>query len=467
MADTKHFILQPEDLQRFFSLARELLCITDKKGRFVYSNDAWKDMMGYTKEDLAKKNIMDFVHVDDVGSTVNTIKELMNQEQVGCFVNRCYAENGSARFIEWRLGLDGEYIYSIGRDITQDVTEERKKKEAIVYLNYHDRLTGLYNRAFFEEETKRLDTERQLPISLIMGDVNGLKMSNDVYGHREGDHLLQSIAYILKESCRAEDLIARWGGDEFVILLPQTPEKIADIICKRIRKACLEASTETSRLSISLGYATKTKAQEDIMNVLKKAEDFMYKRKLLESKSLRSSIIASMKKSLFEKSHETEEHAERLGKLSRKIGIVMGLTENELNELELLAMLHDIGKIAINDSILTKPAELTSEEWIEMKKHSGIGYRIAQSAPELAQIAEYILSHHERWDGAGYPQGLKGERIPLLARIISVVDAYDAMVNDRPYRRALSHHQAKTELLKNAGKQFDPQIVYVFLESVV
>ncbi|MEL7567761.1 MAG: diguanylate cyclase, partial [Dehalobacterium sp.] len=351
--------------------------------------------------------------------------------------------------------------------VFRDVFKERMKKEAIIYLSYHDRLTGLYNRAFFEEEAERLDTERQLPISLIMGDVNGLKMTNDVYGHRKGDQLLIAIAKILKDSCRGEDLIARWGGDEFVILLPQTPGIIADEICKRIRKACNKVSLENHTLSISLGFSTKEKASENLMNVLQKAEDYMYKRKLLESKSMRTSIITSMKKTLHEKSHETEEHIDTLNVLTKKIGCILGLSENELNDLEVLSMLHDIGKVAINDSILMKPHELTDEEWIEIKKHPAIGYRIAQSAPELAQIAEYILSHHERWDGKGYPQGLMGESIPLLARILSVVDAYDTMLKDRPYRRALTHSEAKEELIRNAGKQFDPQIVKLFIENVI
>lgn len=351
--------------------------------------------------------------------------------------------------------------------VFRDVFKDRMKKEAIIYLSYHDRLTGLYNRAFFEEEAERLDTERQLPISLIMGDVNGLKMTNDVYGHRKGDNLLIAIAKVLKESCRTEDLIARWGGDEFVILLPKTSGKIADEICKRIRTACNKATIEQHTLSISLGYATKEKLSENIMNVLQKAEDFMYKRKLLESKSMRTSIICSIKKTLHEKSHETEEHVERLNALTKKIGGILGLTENELNDLEVLSMLHDIGKVAINDSILMKPCELNDEEWAEIKKHPAIGYRIAQSAPEMAQISEYILSHHERWDGKGYPQGLMGESIPLLARILAVVDAYDTMLKDRPYRRSLTHLEAKEELIKNAGKQFDPKIVQVFIENVI
>ena len=141
----------------------------------------------------------------------------------------------------------------------------------------------------------------------------------------------------------------------------------------------------------------------------------------------------------------------------------MDLTDAQLNELELLSTLHDIGKIGINDNILNKPGKLTEDEWVDMKKHPEIGYRIAMTTPELVPIADYILSHHEHWDGSGYPQGSKREEIPLLSRIIAVADAYDAMTSDRPYRRAMTKNAAIEEIKKNAGTQFDPYIAELFL----
>ena len=199
----------------------------------------------------------------------------------------------------------------------------------------------------------------------------------------------------------------------------------------------------------------------DILNV---AEDFMYRHKLLESRSYRSSVISSLKKMLYEKSFETEEHAMRLTGLCADAGRLMGLSQSDLNDLELFSMLHDIGKIVVKDSVLLKPSKLTEDEWTEMRKHCEIGYRIAQSAPELSHVADYILCHHEHFDGSGYPQGLKGTQIPLLARILSVADSYDAMVNDRYYRKALSKDAAIAELKRCAGTQFDPDIVKVFLK---
>lgn len=361
---------------------------------------------------------------------------------------------------------DVNLLQSISRLITQVILQQRVKEE-LQTERYHDSLTGLYNRRFFDVELRRLDTARQLPISIIMGDVNGLKLINDVYGHQEGDRLLQSIAQILKSFCRAEDVIARWGGDEYIILLPQTSPEAAAEVCKRINEVCKKQDQARKYLSISLGCATKKEAVEDIMQTLKKAEDSMYKSKLLEHRSLRCSIIASLKNTLLEKNPGLEDHSERMKYFCQKISGSIGLSENNINALDLLCMLRDIGNIAITDSILAKRDKLTEEEWSEIKKHSEIGYRIAQADPELSQIAEYILSHHERWDGKGYPQGLKGENIPLLSRIMAVVAAYDAMISDRPYRRDLSISEAKKELLANSGTQFDPEIVRIFLEVVL
>jgi len=169
---------------------------------------------------------------------------------------------------------------------------------------------------------------------------------------------------------------------------------------------------------------------------------------------------------MFEKSQETEEHAERMVQLSKLIGHAMALTESQMNELELLSTLHDIGKMGVSAEILSKPGKLSESEWAEIRKHPEIGFRIAQATSELIPIAEYILYHHERWDGKGYPEGLIGEKIPLLSRIIAIVDAFDAMTNDRAYRSAMTRPEAMEEIRKNSGTQFDPDISRVFLEKV-
>jgi diguanylate cyclase (GGDEF)-like protein len=347
----------------------------------------------------------------------------------------------------------------LGFAIAQNEAEKKSR-----YLSFHDSLTGLYNRAYFEEEMKRLDRERQLPISVIMGDVNGLKLVNDGLGHSAGDEILRQTARVLKGACRAEDVIARWGGDEFVILLPHAPENAAKSVCSRITEACRGIRMGPVGLSIALGYATKTEPRQRLKDTLDKAENWLYQRKLLEGKSQRSDIISSLDSALREKSHETEEHVKRITDMAIRIGKVLGLSDSDLNGLELLARLHDIGKIGVPDIILNKPGQLSKDEWIVMKKHPEIGYRIAVALPDLASIGESILAHHERWDGKGYPRGLRNEEIPLLARIIAVVDAYDVMTRGRPYMPAVSCDKALDEICRNSATQFDPQVVQAFMQ---
>ncbi|MEM5768383.1 MAG: HD-GYP domain-containing protein, partial [Bacillota bacterium] len=206
--------------------------------------------------------------------------------------------------------------------------------------------------------------------------------------------------------------------------------------------------------------------ESSIQTAMQQAEKNMYQQKLLDGKSFRNAIISTLLATLYEKSNETEEHSKRMEHHCHHIGRRLQLSSKEMDELSLLALLHDIGKVGINPNILQKPGALTPAEWDDMKRHPEIGYRIAQATPELAAVADLILSHHERWDGKGYPRGLKETEIPLPCRILAVTDAYDAMTNDRAYRRAMSSEDAICELGRNAGTQFEPRIVSFFLESL-
>ncbi len=343
-----------------------------------------------------------------------------------------------------------------------DITERKRAEAQVRYLSFNDKLTGLYNRAFFEEELSRLDTERQWPLSLIMGDVNGLKLINDAMGHECGDQLLQKVAEVLQKSCRQEDLIARWGGDEFIILLPKTKVQGARKICERIKENSENIKDFPIPISISLGIASKNNSGQDMQAVIKTAEDKMYRNKLLESKSARSSFLLSLQETLWAKSHETEEHCRRVKELAVLLGEKLDLPESELDDLRLLALLHDVGCVAIPNDILDKPSPLTPREWETVKKHPETGYRIALTLPELAPIAGAILAHHERWDGEGYPLGLRADEIPLISRILAIIDAFEVMTAGRPYKKAISADEAREEIRRCAGSQFDPNLVEIF-----
>ncbi|MCF6464853.1 sensor domain-containing diguanylate cyclase/phosphohydrolase [Clostridium sp. Cult2] len=348
--------------------------------------------------------------------------------------------------------------------VFRDITKEIEKEKEILYLSYHDNLTGLYNRAFFEEELKRLDNERNLPISIIMGDVNGLKITNDVFGHESGDKLLKSVADVLKLSCRSQDIIARWGGDEFIILLPKTSKEIGHLICERIKNNIINSDNLASFINISLGLATKDEPSKQISSIIKEAEELMYSKKLLEGKKVRNDIIEALKKSLFDRNLKTVDHINRIRFYSKNIALKLGLTKNEIDDLEMLAIFQYIGKIGVKEPILKKSEILNNDGLTEFKKFPEIGYRIAKSIPELSHIANLILSTNERWDGTGYPQRLKGEEIPLLSRILAVTSYYDSILHSNPHGKTINQIEAIREVLNNKGMKLDPNIVDVFLD---
>ncbi|MFW6026942.1 MAG: HD domain-containing phosphohydrolase, partial [Candidatus Woesearchaeota archaeon] len=260
---------------------------------------------------------------------------------------------------------------------------------------------------------------------------------------------------------------ARWGGDEFVIHLPFTDYEGVKKVCNRIKREMAELEADPIRASIALGCSTKSKSSESLNDIFRTAENIMYKRKLEESKNARSNIISSLKDNYYKKTCESEKHCNKLKELSVKLAKEIDLDQNLINDLKLLADMHDIGKVGINEKIIKKSSSLNHEEWNTMKRHSEIGYQIANSTPELSSIADAILSHHEHWDGSGYPLGQKGTEIPLLARIIAITDAYDVMTSNRPYKKAKSKQNAIAELKKEAGKQFDPNLIKVFINKVL
>ena len=349
----------------------------------------------------------------------------------------------------------------------QDITIQKLHEDELRYISLHDRLTGIENRTAYEDFIRGVLSEKNLPLSLISGDVNGLKLINDSFGHSEGDKLLKRISSIMRSCLRTGDRIFRTGGDEFMIFLPNTDIQAAELTAERMREHCRKAKTSYKLpLSISFGIHSVETRGSSIASMLKEAEDRMYQNKLLESKSARNSVIASLQETLAEKTFETEAHSKRLQCYSVLISNALRLSSSERDQLMLLSALHDIGKIAVAESILLKAGALSNAEWLEIKKHPETGYRIAQATPELAPVALAILAHHERWDGKGYPQGLAKDTIPLLARIITIVDAFDVMINGRPYKTPMGTENALLEIENCAGSQFDPDLSRIFVQEM-
>ncbi len=344
------------------------------------------------------------------------------------------------------------------------IEQVQKQEQRMRHLSHHDSLTDLYNRRYFDAILQDLNTTYAPPFSIILGDVNGLKMINDVFGHEEGNRYLVQIAKIFSSVMPKLFTVARVGGDEFAILMPNTSHSSAQTYMQILKSHCNHKTENQIHISVALGAATATSSGENLEAVMKLAEDRMYNNKLLENRSTRSSIISSLRQTLEEKTHETEAHCQRVKDYMIAMSRALNLPEIQDSDIELLAILHDIGKVAIPNHILDKPDKLTPKEWDIMRSHSEIGFRIASRTPELIAIAEPILYHHERWDGKGYPLGLEGASIPLSSRILAVVDAYDAMTHDRSYHKGISVTEALAEIKRCAGTQFDPTIAQLFLE---
>jgi len=461
--------LSLESETRYYTLAESIPAGISvlQNGVIAYCNPALSILLSNSVSDLIGSSFLDYIspmYRNQIESLLDELGSQMNmQNRLNSIEFQINTHEGD-KWLEMNLStiLYGGTLSVL--IVMTDITERKQREEEIRYLSLYDKLTALHNRAYMEDELKRLDTKRQLPLSIIMTDINGLKLVNDAYGHKVGDQLLIRTAEILKESCRQEDIIARWGGDEFVILLPQTAEGDAEKVADRINNECRDYYVKAVPVKMAIGVATKTHIEKPIGQLLLEAENRMYKNKLIEGNSVRKELIDTLLKALKEKSEETEEHAKRMSELGSGFQKALNLSTENMDKLHLLATMHDIGKITISEKVLKKHGKLSIEEWEEIRKHPETGYRIACSSVSLAHIAEEILSHHERWDGTGYPFGIKGKEIPILARIISIIDAFDVMTHGRSYKSPISKQKALEKIKNNAGTQFDPHFVKIFLE---
>jgi len=444
---------------------------TDINSTIVTFNKIAKELTGWNEDEAVGKElteVFDIRNSDTDEKIKNPVDDVIKNKKRKVISNNTYliSKNGQKKIIKDSVSpiLDDQLNVIGAVLIFSDITQEKENREKILYLSVHDSLTGLYNRSYFEEILKNIDLKSEFPVSFIHVDIDGLKITNDVLGYQQGDFLLKEVGRIIKQNTKQKDVIARWGGDAFIVYLPSTDKKNIDRICERLKKQCSTIDNKFVKPSISIGYSTQENYDDRLEELLRIAEDSLFRSKLLTDKSYRSSVISTLKQTLFEKDYETEEHANRLKKYALKIAQRLNFSSLEKGELELAAVLHDIGKVGISDTILLKPGKLDEREWEIIKTHPEKGYRIALSTKELAPVADYILCHHERWDGKGYPNGLKEEKIPLLSRIISVVDSYDVMTHRRPYKKAMNKNDAIDELKKCSGNQFDPEIIEIFLD---
>ena len=455
---------QEQTIRILLQALPDLLLRINNQGLLLDSHFPENFALHAPPKELCGESIYDILPADIAQNLLNCI-------QIG---NR----SGMIQLLEYQALRNNQLYYcearfvKIGDDemlvIIRDITYKKKMEQQLDYLSLHDPLTSVYNRTHFEEQLRKIQRKHKKSMGIIMCDVDGLKLINDTLGHHAGDQLLQVVAKILQACAPPPHVVARIGGDEFAVIVQKpTPQLMTDL--DAAVKAAVQEYNKTNLhlpLSLSLGWAADYGKEADVQTLFKEADYNMYREKMHQGLSTRSAIVQAMMQALEARDYITEGHADRLQSLVERLARKLALSSHRIADLRLLAKFHDIGKVGIPDRILFKNDRLTPEEYTVMQRHCEIGFRIAQSAPDLAPIAEWILKHHEWWNGKGYPLGLSGEDIPLECRMLAIADAFDAMTTNRPYRLALDQQAAIEELLRCSGLQFDPALISPFMEML-
>ena len=442
--------------------------ITDEDGQqldflFLHINDAFEKLFNLKKEQVIGKKLTTFFpnhkhHEHKLKSFYNKVNYLGQEVR--------FEKHIDALDLYFDIKLTSpEKSYIV---VTfSDITKEKQLENEVRYLSLCDPLTGLFNREYFLQELSSLKENPSSSVGLFLCDIDGLRLVNETMGYDTGDLLLRTTARILKDSFHHKSIAARIGSDEFAVLIPNSYKKLIEETIRKIKKRISKFNLTHPKalLSISRGYSLRTWPVH-INELIKEAKDNMRQAELCGRKSHRRAYMHALMRTLEARDIITQSHEQRMQKQIVAFASIIGLPESKQTALYLLAQFHDIGKVGIPDSILNKPGPLTLDERKEMQNHCEIGCRIAQAVPELAIISDWVLKHHEWWNGNGYPLGLKGVEIPLECRILAIVDAYDAMTSNRPYRKALSHEEALAELKRWEGTQFDPQLVAKFINSL-
>ncbi|MDX9690856.1 MAG: diguanylate cyclase [Acholeplasmataceae bacterium] len=464
-----------EKLKSILDSTAEGIYGIDIDGMCTFVNYSAVQQLGFNSDqDIIGKNIHDLIHhrPDQLNGCPANNCPMLNAVRLGEPISVArgsfYKKDGSKLKVRYAAYPQYESNQLIGAVVSfTDNAKEQEREEKMEYISYHDYLTGLYNRRFFVEELARKDHKDYYPLGIIMLDLNALKLFNDAFGHFTGDQALIELSRVLEDITREDGFVCRQGGDKFAIILPNSSETELNSLKHVIKNNVSSIKIENVELSVAVGYECKYDEKTSLDDVLKNAEDHMYKNKMSERLNVNNSSILAILNTLFDKHPNERKHAEEVSQLAKKMGKALKLKSNEIHDISIAGLYHDIGKISVSDQILDKAESLTEAEFNEIKKHAEVGYQILKAADEFSEYAVHAYSHHENFDGSGYPRKLIGKEIPLFSRIISIVNAYDNMTTNHSYRKAMSVDDATIELKRCAGTQFDPDLVDIFITKVL
>ena len=444
------------------------------KTHTIMVNSRWAEIIGYTYEELEPYTPNTFYAHLYPGDSEVTDRELQKHL------------NGETDYYQSEFRMvhkDGHPVWILDRGcITQydesgkplmicgthqDITERKEKELEVYKLSYYDYLTGLCNRRKFDEKKAIFNTESALPLTLLMADVDALKITNDAFGHHNGDKLLSHVADRLRDISLDKTNVFRIGGDEFVILLPNCTSDEAEKMAEKLKKEFESDIVNGLPISVSFGIATRYSMDESFDDIFNNPEMMMYSKKIVHSGNFRMDVIDVVKQNFFDTSPQEKIHSDLVRVYMRSLGEKLALDPTDVSYMEVLAEVHDIGKISIEPSLLIKIEPLELTDLIRIRQHPETGYRILYSSDKYDKVAIDVLYHHERWDGSGYPKKLDSDKIPFKARCLAICEAYAAMIQDYSYRKAIGKIEAAKEIVRNSGTQFDPKIALVFVTQVL
>lgn len=432
----------------------------DEFGRINYINQPGRKLLD-VNEAYTGKQISDYFNAFDKETGEDITKEPTHNNVECQIVTHMEKSFSVIMKIANISSNDGKYL---GRVVTlTNITEELELQGRVNYLTFHDSMTGLYNRNYLDEEIDRLNTTRQLPITIIMADLNGLKISNDLMGHDEGDNIIRMTADVLRNACRSEDIIARIGGDEFLIFLPETDESEAEVICKRIQAASERRGTKLGKLSIAVGYCTKTHPNDNIRLCMNRADEDMYAKKSIMKRTFFEETFQYLFKNMATHPYEGFAFSSKVKLLMTEMCLLDREVTHLVKEAILLSEVYDIGMLCLDDEIYSLKL-LDEDDRKVIRRHCESGAKIVDISHQYQSISKYILYHHHRYDGMNTTDGVKGDSIPVLSRMLAVVDSYVAITSERVYRDSMKAKQAANEIAKGSGSQFDPWAVDLFFK---